>query len=167
MKNNMQDLLDKYFAGETTLADEQILRQYFDSEKVEKEHLQYQSLFQFFAKEKKEQLNENFDKKVVDKVGKQGKVLKMNVLRGRVLKIAAVFLVLLTAWVVTKNTLRTPEQVMEDRWAAHEIKDPEKAFEATKAALLFASIKMNQGTKKAAGGVVKIQKVSKYFKTKN
>lgn len=167
MKNNIQSLLDKYFAGETTLAEEQILRQYFHNEKVEKAHLQYQPLFQFFAKEKEAQLNENFEEKVIAKVGRKSKVLKMRSLSRRILKVAAVFLVLLTAWMVTQNALKTPEQIMEERWAAHEIKDPEKAFEATKAALLFASIKMNRGTKKAAGGVVKLQKVSKYFKTKN
>jgi hypothetical protein len=91
----------------------------------------------------------------------------MRSLRNRVLRIAAVFLILVSAWLVMKNTILSPEKTMEQRWAQHEIKDPEKAFEATKAALLFASMKFNRGTRKAAGGVVKIQKVSKYFKTKD
>lgn len=167
MKNNIQNLLDKYFTGESTLEEEVILKEYFQGENVEKAHLKYQSLFQFLNAEKKQVINRDFEGKIVSRIKSQNKVLKIRSLRGRVLKVAAVFLVLLTAWIVTKNVLPKPELTMEERWAAHEIKDPEKALETTKAALLFASIKMNRGTKKAAGGIVKIQKVSKYFKTKD
>ncbi|MFT4762900.1 MAG: hypothetical protein ACI9XO_003940 [Paraglaciecola sp.] len=167
MKNNMQNLLDKYFAGETTLQEETVLREYFNGNQVEKAHLKFKPLFQYFEKEQAEGLENNFDKKVVAKIGRKGKVLKMRSLRNRVLRIAAVFLILVSAWLVMKNTILSPEKTMEQRWAQHEIKDPEKAFEATKAALLFASMKFNRGTRKAAGGVVKIQKVSKYFKTKD
>lgn len=163
----MQSLLDKYFEGETTLQEETVLREYFNRNQVEKAHLKFKPLFQYFEKEQAQVLESNFDKKVVVKLHDKGKVLKMRTLRRRVLSVAAVFLTVICAWLVTKNAILAPEKTIEDRWAAHEIKDPEKAFEATKAALLFASMKLNKGTKKAAGGVVKIQKVSKYFKTKD
>jgi hypothetical protein len=167
MKSNMQNLLDKYFAGETTLREETILREYFNGNSVEKAHLRFKPLFQYLEKEQEQIVAIDFNEKVVAKIEGKGKVLKMNVLRGRVLRIAAVFLILISAWVVMKNTISAPEKTIDERWAEVEIKDTEEAFEATKAALLFASIKLNRGTKKAAGGVVKIQKVSKYFKTKD
>ena len=89
----------------------------------------------------------------------------MRRMRNNVLRIAAVFLLLMATWFVMQNSLMKTQKTMEERWAEKEIKDPEKAYETTKAALLFASSKFNRGTKKAAGGVVKIQKVTKYFKT--
>lgn len=161
----MQNLLDKYFAGETTLQEETVLREYFNGNAVEKAHVQFKPLFQYFEKAQEEIVANNFDKKVVAKIKNKGKVLRMKVLRGRLLKVAAVFLILISAWVVMKNNISPPEKTMEERWAEVEITDPDEAFATTKAALLFASMKLNKGTKKAAGGVVQIQKVSKYFKT--
>ena len=161
----MQSLLDKYFAGTTTLQEESILRDYFNGNEVAESHLPYQPLFQYFAKEKAQNVENYFDQKVVKKFESTGKVLKMRRMRNNVLRIAAVFLLLMATWFVMQNSLMKPQKTMEERWAEKEIKDPEKAYETTKAALLFASSKFNRGTKKAAGGVVKIQKVTKYFKT--
>ncbi|WP_292891851.1 hypothetical protein [Nonlabens sp.] len=47
----MNDLLEKYWIGETTLLEEQQLRDYFSSEKVSTEHEVYRSLFNTFELE--------------------------------------------------------------------------------------------------------------------
>lgn len=47
----MNDLLEKYWNGETTLVEEQELRDYFISEKVSTEHEVYRSLFNTFELE--------------------------------------------------------------------------------------------------------------------
>ncbi|WP_292901440.1 hypothetical protein [Nonlabens sp.] len=47
----MNDLLEKYWIGETTLLEEQQLRDYFSSEKVSTEHEVYRILFNTFELE--------------------------------------------------------------------------------------------------------------------
>ena len=47
----MNDLLEKYWNGESTLLEEQQLRDYFSSEKVSTEHEVYRSLFNTFELE--------------------------------------------------------------------------------------------------------------------
>lgn len=46
IKNDVNQLLEKYWECETTLDEEQILKEYFASNQVSEEHLQYQPLFQ-------------------------------------------------------------------------------------------------------------------------
>jgi len=45
MKHNIDDLLDKYWDGETSLEDEKSLRQYFCSNDIDESHLAYRDLF--------------------------------------------------------------------------------------------------------------------------
>ena len=45
-------LVDKYFLGETTLEEEALLKAYFSGEDIHESLLPYQSVFQFFSKEK-------------------------------------------------------------------------------------------------------------------
>ncbi|MDR1553332.1 MAG: hypothetical protein LBS69_07715 [Prevotellaceae bacterium] len=55
-------LLDLYFAGETTITQEQELKKYFASQNVAVEHKKYQQLFESFEAEKSEKYPENLPK---------------------------------------------------------------------------------------------------------
>jgi hypothetical protein len=55
-------LLDLYFAGETTTAQEQELKNYFASSNIADEHKIYQQLFETFITEKQEKYPENLPK---------------------------------------------------------------------------------------------------------
>jgi hypothetical protein len=50
---NINQLLDKYFAGETTLEQENLLKKYFTSGEIHKDHLAYKPLFDVFEAEAK------------------------------------------------------------------------------------------------------------------
>ena len=52
IKNEIDQLLEKYWECETTLDEEQILKQYFVKEDVDASHLQYKALFQHLDTEK-------------------------------------------------------------------------------------------------------------------
>lgn len=52
--NDIDKLLEKYFEGETSLGEEQILRNYFLQTKIEDRHKAYKPIFNFFSEEKKE-----------------------------------------------------------------------------------------------------------------
>lgn len=49
--NNIDELLRKYFEGETTLDEENVLRDYFLSEEVEEQYRIYAPMFNFFSEE--------------------------------------------------------------------------------------------------------------------
>lgn len=57
--NKIEALLEKYDNGETTLQEEQQLREYFAQEDVAPHLEPYRNLFQYFAQTKKEQLNDD------------------------------------------------------------------------------------------------------------
>ena len=48
---NINNLLEKYFRAETSIAEEQQLKNYFSSTGVLPEHMQYQALFDTFSAE--------------------------------------------------------------------------------------------------------------------
>ena len=50
----VKKLLDKYFEGDTSLREEQYLRDYFSSKTVDKEFSKYTPLFRYFTTERKE-----------------------------------------------------------------------------------------------------------------
>ncbi|MFT4222436.1 hypothetical protein [Dysgonomonas sp.] len=52
--NDIDKLLEKYFDGETSLNEEQILRDYFLQTKTEGRHKAYKPMFNFFSEEKRE-----------------------------------------------------------------------------------------------------------------
>lgn len=54
---NINDLLEKYFDGQTSLAEEKLLKQYFSSNEISLEHLIYKPLFEVFEIESKEVLS--------------------------------------------------------------------------------------------------------------
>jgi len=49
---NIDNILNKYFEGLTSLEEEQILRQYFTSENIAVAHEPYKTLFQYFENDK-------------------------------------------------------------------------------------------------------------------
>ena len=54
MKNKLIDqLLEKYWEGETNLEEENVLKDYFTSGEIEKNHEVYSTLFQFYTHEQK------------------------------------------------------------------------------------------------------------------
>lgn len=50
--HNIKQLLEKYFEGETSLQEEKELKNYFSSENIAPELVQYQNMFGYFSKEK-------------------------------------------------------------------------------------------------------------------
>lgn len=57
--NNIENILKKYDAGKTTLEEEQMLKTYFSSNNIAPHLKAYKPLFNYFSKNKKEQLNKS------------------------------------------------------------------------------------------------------------
>jgi hypothetical protein len=74
MKQDIEKLLEKYYAGETTLEEEKQLRDFFRGTSLPA-HLQNQAgLFRYFAETRTEQPSLTFNKRLADQLGSEGRV---------------------------------------------------------------------------------------------
>ena len=55
--NNIEQLLEKYFEGETSVAEEQVLKEYFNSENIASHVEIHQPIFSYFSAAKTEKMN--------------------------------------------------------------------------------------------------------------
>lgn len=65
----IEQLVDRYFDGETTLEEEQILRSFFRQENVPAQLKAYQDLFRYQHEAGKVGLGDDFDAKILEAVG--------------------------------------------------------------------------------------------------
>jgi len=157
--NNITQLLNKYWEGETSLQEEEKLKQYFTKEKVAQEHLEFQPLFQFFKEEQDVMISDDFEKRLLKQIENepQAKVRKLKWVQS-IRTIAAIGIILLGSVFIFNqiNKSKTVDPVA-DRFSEYEITDEKEAYEATKAALLLLSGKMKKGTSKASKGLTEIK----------
>ncbi len=140
--NRIEKLLENYFQGETNLAEEQELKNYFTSGNVAPNLKQYQSVFGYFSEAK----NEKFTKEIVIQNKKKNTVW---------LSIAASVTILLGVGVfsyLNMGTKTTGEFGTYD--------DPEIAFRETQKALKMVSENVNVGIKS-------VEYVNEYQESRN
>ena len=126
--NKMEALLEKYFEGETSITEENELKNYFSSSNVAPHLEQYKPLFGYFAEAKKENLE-----KIVPLVSKKQKVAWLSIA-------ASVAVMLGVGTYIYFNT----DKVNENRELGT-YNDPKEAFEATQKALAMLSNHVNVG----------------------
>lgn len=122
-------LLEKYFEGETTIAEENELKKYFSSAVVAPHLQQYQSLFGYYTSETKQK----FEPKLMLQSSKKSKITWIAV--------AASVVVLLGVGIYTFNNV-------SNETTYHELgtyDDPEEAFKETQKALAMLSNNVNVG----------------------
>lgn len=132
---HINQLLDKYWEGDTSLEEEQVLRHYFSGSDLAQDHEQYRDLFFFFAEESKIKYSGKFEQKVDSK--------RRNLFP--FLRVAASVLVLVGASWFFYHNLYPANSIAVDKWAKYEIQDPQKAKEVAIEALAFLSVKLNKG----------------------
>jgi hypothetical protein len=133
---NINALLEKYWNCETSLEEEQQLKEYFRGKEIPEQLRETAVLFQYFAEHKKKDLTDSgFDHEVLAKVKtpRQGKVVKLIY---NSMRIAAGIAVLVIATFLVRNEIRktSPAPIAEDTY-----EDPKLAFEETKKALMMIS----------------------------
>ena len=95
----IEQLLERYWQGETTLQEEAILRAFFSQDDVPANLMKYKSLFDCGLQE--ETLGDDFDARILDSIGEDEKEPKANVVSWSsrlmpLFKAAAVVAILLT-----------------------------------------------------------------------
>lgn len=135
--DRMEALLEKYFEGETSIAEENELKEYFSSSNVAPDFEQYLPLFGYFTEAKEQKFTNN-----VTLISKKPKALWLS--------IAASVVVLIGVGAYTYfNSMETEKASKE----LGTYDDPEEAFEATQKALAMLSNNVNVGV----GGVQYLQ----------
>ena len=149
--NKIEEILTKYFEGETTVDEEKQLQQYFSSANVAPHLLHYSPLFVYFATAKKEQFiehNSNIKTLKVHKSDKKSNFLWLSVAASVMILMGIGFYLFYASKAFsTKEGLGTYD-------------DPEVAFEETQRALNLLSNNVNVG-------IESVQYVEEYEMAKN
>ena len=141
MNNNIQDLINKYFEGETTLKEEQTLKSYFNSNEISEEHKAYQDVFQYFDVASQETFEFEPDLSFIQKPKS-----RLRVMMPRIIGLAASLIILLSAAFNFMNDAKS-DTMYKNKYT--ELATPEQADEAlaiTLDALGFMSHKLEKGT---------------------
>jgi hypothetical protein len=133
--NKIDALLERYWGGETSLEEEEQLRDYFCRDGIPEQYKETAALFRYFDTQKKKSVEDNaFDAAVLEKTGAR-KQAKIRRLLYNTMRIAAGVAVLITAtWFVRQEVRQSTPQEMVDTYD-----DPKLALEETKKALLMIS----------------------------
>jgi hypothetical protein len=144
--NRIENIIEKYFQGETSIAEEKELKEYFSSPDVAQHLEQYKPMFGYFSQVK--------EQKSTQEIPLQSK--KRNVAW---LSIAASVVVLLGIgtfmYVIEKNT---PPVVAQSELGTYD--NPEEALAATQKALAMLSNNVNVG-------IESVQYIQEYEQSKN
>jgi hypothetical protein len=133
--NRIENLLNKYWNCETSLEEEQQLREYFKGGDIPEQWKETAALFRYFEENKKRTLNDvAFDAAVMQNVQpqKKGKLVKLFYNSMRIA--AGIAVLVMAVWFVRKEVRDTTPQEVVDTYD-----DPQLAFEETKKALLMIS----------------------------
>lgn len=149
-------LLDRYFLGETSLEEEQQLREYFRDGDIHPELAAYPPLFSYW-----EQAGEIVAPKV-----KRSAVRRRLSVRWLTAAAAAVVLLLsLNTWFFAPTDSGNPDIVAADAqpidWSKYEVTDPEEAVRILHGALKTASTEINRGPKITIKGLGEVRRMLK------
>jgi hypothetical protein len=141
MKNfvEIDKLLDKYWAGDSSLTEERQLRDYFQQEVIDSNHEPFRNLFDFF----KQESEVKFDGKIESQINRS----KRRPLTFRTMSVAASIILLVGVSIVMFKFVNVDKSLIKthDTWAKYEVEDPEEAKAKAVAALAFLSSKLQKG----------------------
>ena len=162
-RNTIDSLLEEYWAGESSVADEDELKLYFGSGAVAKRHKDYKCYFNYLSREESKS-SVNLDVKAILK--KDGLVKKEAIIRpiGRRLRnVAAIAAVLIAAGVAffATDVLKSNEAKYAGKVTVLEqASEQEEAMEITKEALALLSNTFGRGQASIANEIKQIDKLN-------
>lgn len=134
--NRIEQLLNKYWSCETSLEEEQQLRQYFERTDIPEQWKETRALFRYFESQKKKSLqdDESFDRNVLTRIREPERSAVVKLLYSTMRIAAGIVVLVVAGWFVRNEIRKTTPQEMVDTYD-----DPKLAFEETKKALLMIS----------------------------
>ncbi len=156
----IKELLDKYFAAETSLSEEETLRQFFSAEEVPEQWQAYRPLFQYFSASAKQNPPEHFEQELLKKIRKEQKP-RLRILRFLPYAAAVALLIGLIYKLPTFAERQKTQTVQNVKWEQFEPQSEEEALQETMAALRLLAEKLNGGKKETVKEIQNIEKLAK------
>lgn len=143
--NRIDELLNKYWNCDTSLEEEQQLREYFRGRDIPEQWKDTATLFRYFDEHKKKTLDDPaFDDEVMKQVKAPKKTTAVRVLYNSMRIAAGVAVLVVATWLVRNEIRNTTPQASADTF-----EDPKLAFEETKKALMMISRSFGNAEEKA------------------
>ena len=172
MNTHINQILDKYWEGESTLKEEQEIKSYFASGNIADEHKAFAPMFGLFTIQKDESFDKDLSTKLKSSLsGEAASDLepvstggaKVFQLRKFIMAVAAVFAIVITAVLVMDQNSNS--QTDTPKMAANIIildgsDDSEEALKVTKEALAFLSGKLKENGKTINSGIQNLDKIN-------
>ena len=136
----IKELIDKYWAGESSLDEEGQIASYFQGSDIEDELVQFKPLFNFYEDEREIKLEKSIESMLPKQ---EAKIFTLN----RVRAVAAT-VAIIAASVFGFNYLNTNSILGNDNKVVAEIQDPEEAYAMTMEALAYLSSNYEKGSTK-------------------
>ncbi len=162
--DNIQTLLERYFEGNSSLAEEKHLKAYFQQKEIDPELEVYRSLFVWQVEEQAVSLSRDFKDNLLLEIEAEQKVGFVRRFLRHPMSRAAAVLVLLTGmwWAYQTDTAMVDEGVTaEINWEQYEPKTKEEALTITRNAMVMLSKELNRGTARVAKEVVKVRQLGR------
>ncbi|MEL7221680.1 MAG: hypothetical protein AAGJ93_10200 [Bacteroidota bacterium] len=157
----IHQLIERYFAGESTLQEEQQLRAYFQRADIDSDLKQYQPLFQFFRTEQAEKTSQQFTQQL-----EQAPKTRIRHIAWRWAAVAATVVLLFVAggyW-LNQQDGSTAQTASTIDWSQYEPKTEAEALLITKKALSRTSSVINKSLVSAGDELDNLQQVLQPFK---
>lgn len=129
--NQLEALIKKYWDCETSLEEEERLREWFRTHEVPERFKETASLFSYFDEQKQKATGDKFDKQITKKLAGSAKGKTVGLWQTG-LRIAAGIAVVAAAIFFMRDEIQDKPEIAV-------IEDPQKAFEETKKALMMIS----------------------------
>ena len=171
MNRNINQLLEKYWGGETTLQEEKDIKAYFASGNIAEEHKEYAPMFSLFSIQREDSYDRDLTSVIEESIGEaksdtaapsQGSA-KVFQLRKFVMAAAAVFAIVMTAVIVMNqedNSITNTPAIASNKIILDGSDDSEEALKITKEALVFLSGKLKKNGKKVKSGIQNLDKIN-------
>lgn len=134
-------ILEKYWNGETSVQEENVLKAYFKSGKVSDNHLAFADLFSFFDEQAQITFDDSRSKDDKKDSPKTGQIISIFYKKWGYAAAAASVLIIASVFVIKNFNTETTQPSYT---SVHEIEDPEEALRVTKEALAMVSKKFRK-----------------------
>ncbi|HKK77385.1 MAG TPA: hypothetical protein VJ953_20065 [Saprospiraceae bacterium] len=159
----LNQLLERYFAGESSLEEENQLRTLLQSRDLPEKWLPYQAIFQGLEQEAAITLPSDIEKEILAQIESETAPRIRQITWKPLLRYAAAVAVLLIAITWWTNSLSEPETTAGIDWSKYEPETPEEAAKVYRDAILKLSTALNNGANSAAKNVKRVETVGQFF----